>query len=278
MMCIKNKMQQSQSFIILTENTYMRRRRILFATFGVVASAGCIGSQEEPTGDQNEEEETRESTDPEADAQPEEPDPAEFEITDLVVEPTDISPGESVSVTTTVENVGDESGTYSVELQINSQVQDTTDVELGGGERSIVEFEYSIDTAGKYEVRVDTLKKTVMVTAEPDLTIQSKERASADTPYHDSYVEAVVENMGQARSGSVKVTARWFDESGSFIGDRSTYLPTLGVGETWIARIGLPRNGDQVKDFEITGQYEIQALPALRKYPSSPQISLLRGR
>jgi hypothetical protein len=51
----------------LTENTYMRRRRILFATFGVVATAGCIGNQttEEPPANQSEEERSNNQTEDE---------------------------------------------------------------------------------------------------------------------------------------------------------------------------------------------------------------------
>ena len=95
----------------------MKRRRYLIATTGTVAVAGCIGDQEEPAGDQTEKEGTEEPTEEET----EEPDPAEFEITDLVVEPTEVSPSESVTVIATVKNIGGKEGTEQLQFEIDGK-------------------------------------------------------------------------------------------------------------------------------------------------------------
>jgi hypothetical protein len=94
---------------------------------------------------------------------------------------------------------------------------------------------------------------------EPNLTIQNQSLSAADTPYHNAYAEAVVENEGNARCGSIELNARWFDDSGSFIGEETTFLPTLDAGETWIARVGTSREVEEIDDFELSGEYDLSA-------------------
>jgi len=250
----------------------MKRRQVLLATGGTVAIAGCIGDQEEPTGDRTEEEETEgpeseaeEPTEEEPEEEeseeedPEEPEPAEFEITDLVVEPTEVSPGESFSVAVTVGNIGDEGGSYTVELQIDSGVEDATDIELEGGQQTTVKFEFSIDDPGSYDVSVGESLRTLQVVAEPEIILENRGLASADTVFHDTYAEAVVENIGDHRSGRVELTVRWIDDSGSVVGEDSTSIPTLGAGERWIARVGNSREENEISDFELVGEYDVSA-------------------
>lgn len=73
----------------------------------------------------------------------------------------------------------------------------------------------------------------------------------------DAYAEVVAENIGDAASGQVKVESRWFDEDGNFLGDDTTYLPTLGAEETWIARVkALTVDAEDIERFEITGEFD----------------------
>ena len=90
--------------------------------------------------------------------------------------------------------------------------------------------------------------------SEPHLTIQDQSLSAADTPFHDMYVEATIKNDGSARCGSVELTARWLDDSGSFIGTDTAYLPTLGAGETWLARVG---TSGEVEGVELSGEYDV---------------------
>lgn len=93
--------------------------------------------------------------------------------------------------------------------------------------------------------------------SEPTLTIQNQSLSSVDTPFHNAYAEVVVENTGSTRCGTIELTARWFNDSGSFIGEDTTSLPTLDVGETWVARVGTSKERGEIGDFEVSGEYDV---------------------
>ena len=83
------------------------------------------------------------------------PKPAEFEVTGLTVNPRSVLAGETVDISVTVTNVGEESGSYSVNLTINDVTRETIDVELSGGGTRVVEFEVTETSAGTYNVEID---------------------------------------------------------------------------------------------------------------------------
>jgi hypothetical protein len=147
------------------------------AAVGAVASAGCVDDNgESETGDgsgenvdQNEQEnETiEEDTNPEEDIAP-----AEFEITDLAVDASEIAPGESVTVTATIQNVGGAEGTEQLQFDIDGttvdrqNVGDTTyeevtegetvteQVTIPSGESTTVSISVSRELTGTFEVSV----------------------------------------------------------------------------------------------------------------------------
>jgi len=127
---------------LLSSHSYsgriMQRREVLFVASGALAIAGCIDDEADrqpesgtESGEEPEEEESEET---------EEPAPAEFEVIDLSVEPSQIAPGESVTVTATVENKGGTEGTEDLQFEIDGEtvdgetVGDTTFEEITEGE------------------------------------------------------------------------------------------------------------------------------------------------
>jgi len=72
------------------------------------------------------------------------PEPANFEVSDLSA-PTSATQGDTVDVTATIENTGDEEATKTVEFVFDGNVDDSTDVTLAGGASQQVNF--SVDTA-----------------------------------------------------------------------------------------------------------------------------------
>lgn len=132
----------------------MKRREILFASAGTIAVAGCAGNQEEPAEEQEPtESETEDQDKQEIDEQADEPDPANFEITNLVVEPTEVSVGKSVSVTATVENTGGTEGTNQVEFIVDGETL-AEQVSIPPGETTDVSVSITQDTTGSFEVNV----------------------------------------------------------------------------------------------------------------------------
>ncbi|MEF8873528.1 MAG: CARDB domain-containing protein, partial [Candidatus Thermoplasmatota archaeon] len=84
--------------------------------------------------------------------------PAELVLQNWSVEPKVVDPGENVTIEGEVENIGDETGSDSVDLYVNDMENyaDYENVELGPGESTNVTFEYNdTENVGTYQVRVE---------------------------------------------------------------------------------------------------------------------------
>jgi len=98
------------------------------------------------------------------------PTPAKFEVTDILITPKEVEPGDEVTISVLVTNIGEETGDYTVTLDCEDlpagpylRVQET--VTLEGGESERVEFEVSRDIEGTYTVTVDGLTDSFEVKA-----------------------------------------------------------------------------------------------------------------
>ena len=94
-----------------------------------------------------------------------ESEPAEFEFSNLV-----IVPKEDLSVTISVDmvNIGEETGTYTVELELDGEALDTEEVTLEGDASAMISFELTRGE-GTYEVEVEGLTGSfTIVLPEPD--------------------------------------------------------------------------------------------------------------
>jgi hypothetical protein len=96
-------------------------------------------------------------------AQPVEP--AEFQVSDLAVNQSSAMAGEAVEVSVKVTNVGEERGTYAVELKIDGTTRDTKDVTLSGGATQITKFDVTETNAGTHTVNVAGLTCSFTVEA-----------------------------------------------------------------------------------------------------------------
>ncbi len=92
------------------------------------------------------------------------PAPAEFELSNLVIDPSEVRPGGTVTISVDVTNVGELEGTYTITLRIDDVVEATEDVTLAGGATETVPFLISRDVEGTYNVEVDDLNGTFVVT------------------------------------------------------------------------------------------------------------------
>ncbi len=91
--------------------------------------------------------------------------PAEFELSNLSVTPAEVGPGETVTITAMVTNVGDLEGSYTATLTVNGAVESTETVTLTGGESTTVTFTVTKTEPGTYTVKVDDLEATFTVVA-----------------------------------------------------------------------------------------------------------------
>jgi len=91
--------------------------------------------------------------------------PAEFQVTELTVNPPSVMVDEAVEISVKVTNVGEASGSYTVNLKIDDTVRETKDVALSGGATEVVTFEVTETNAGTYNVEIDGLAGSFTVEA-----------------------------------------------------------------------------------------------------------------
>jgi CARDB len=80
--------------------------------------------------------------------------PATFESSTLVINPSDVKPGEGVNIYVKITNTGDVAGNDNVVLKINNQIIETKDVSLASGSGTVVTFTTIGKAAGNYDVAV----------------------------------------------------------------------------------------------------------------------------
>lgn len=90
---------------------------------------------------------------PAGDTEP--PEPADFYISELTIDPGEVRPGDEVTVTTTVANTGGSPGRYIVILKIDNKEQEREEVTLGPGQSQDVSFTMSESMIGTYSVDVN---------------------------------------------------------------------------------------------------------------------------
>ncbi len=136
------------------------------------------------------------------------PEPAEFEVSDLSVTPPEIDAGDDVSVSMTVSNVGEESGSHTIEVKVDGVLVDSGTVTLDGGASTTVSFTVTSSIAGSHAVAVDGVSGSFSVRAPPEPP-EPAEFEISDLTVSPSTVEVdetvtvsvVVSNVGEESGG-----------------------------------------------------------------------------
>jgi len=146
----------------------------------------------------------------------EEPASAEFDVTAATLSEPEITVGDVVTVTATVENTGDADGTYSAELAIDDTVEESKSVDVDAGEKATVEFTPSFDEAGTYGIAVSGESAGSLTVAEPAAFEVSSAQLTSDTVLSgdDAAVSAEVRNVGGSE-GAFTAEFRATDQDGT---------------------------------------------------------------
>ena len=91
-------------------------------------------------------------------------DKAEFEFSDLLIEPASVKGGDAVTIQVNVTNTGNIAGETEVELLVNNETVDSETVSLEAGETTTVEFSHTEKEQGDYTVEIGDLSGTYEVT------------------------------------------------------------------------------------------------------------------
>ena len=83
--------------------------------------------------------------------------PANFQVTDLILDSDWVQVGEPVQVSVNVTNIGDKSGNHTVTLTIDDVPITTKIVQLSGGETTTVAFTATEPTEGNHTITIGTV-------------------------------------------------------------------------------------------------------------------------
>jgi hypothetical protein len=97
----------------------------------------------------------------------ERPKSAAFVLSDLVVSPSEADFGQPVTISVNVTNLGEEAGSYSVNLLIDDASFENKTVQLPGAESVIVEFTVDSAAEGSHSVTIEDLTGSFTVIAAP---------------------------------------------------------------------------------------------------------------
>ncbi|MFC1938622.1 hypothetical protein ACFLWM_00495 [Chloroflexota bacterium] len=122
--------------------------------------------------------------------------PATFRFTDLVIDPTEVEPGESFLVVANLVNNGASAGGYMAELRVNEITRFTREVSLAAGETVELRVVGRELTPGTYQINLGDLNRQLVVCEPAELLILSG--ADYDIPQP----EAPQDSSGCCGSGS----------------------------------------------------------------------------
>jgi hypothetical protein len=112
---------------------------------------------------------------------PRTPDPARFAVSELVVDPMSVLPGQLVAISTTITNGGGTAGVYVVNLRINGAPEGVETISVEAGATSTATFKASRLSPGNYEVSVNGLASSFTV-SEPEPTAATAAPEPTQTP------------------------------------------------------------------------------------------------
>ena len=91
--------------------------------------------------------------------------PASFTVSNLLITPAEVNPGEDLSIKITVTNAGDLTDSYDVSLKIDDVVVQTKNITLDGGGSQTVSFSVTPNTIGERNININGLLGTFKVKA-----------------------------------------------------------------------------------------------------------------
>lgn len=133
------------------------------------------------------------------------PPAAEFRISDLVISPKEVNPGQVVTISCLVTNIGNEAGDYTIHLGGDFVAEQT--VELAPGESKTIAFEVTPTVAKSYSVSVNGLSGSFKAVKVPvaDIRVENLTITPAEVYVGEKVaINVVATNYGTA-AGSRKI-------------------------------------------------------------------------
>lgn len=202
---------------------------------------------------------------------------AEFEVSNLTFSPSEVEAGEPVIISAMVKNVGDLEDTYTIELKIDGEIQETKGVTLAGGATETVSFMVTKDTSGAYTIEVNGLQRALNVltpaTGNIWVNIWNEDYAfhnvivllngveiAREDHFANGYWKNLLDGFEVTGTYELKIKVEWFEVSS--VWSSLTFIDTVGdepahwyYGVTAIIPAGSPdtytTDGVWTKDYFI---------------------------
>ena len=124
---------------------------------------------------------------------------AEFVVSDLVISPTEVNPGQVVTITCAVTNIGSEAADYTVTMGGDFVAEQV--VSLGPGESKTVSFTVTPTAAKTHYVSVDGLSGSFVATTVPvaDIRVENLNISPSEVNVGEKVtISVVAKNYGSA--------------------------------------------------------------------------------
>jgi beta-lactamase superfamily II metal-dependent hydrolase len=169
-----------------------------------------------------------------------------FEVSNLNVSMGEVAPGETVTVTVDIQNVGKIKGTHELKLEIDGIIEQSEAVTLSGGETTSVSFSVEKDIVGSYSVELGGQTGIFQVLTAPTgtLTIHFLDVGQGDSILLDFGDTEVLIDGGDKSPGIVSYIDDYVDGSlevmvashphADHIGGLIAVLNDFEVDEIWL--------------------------------------------
>ena len=94
-----------------------------------------------------------------------------FKVSNLAVDPIEVSAGKNTTISANVENTGNAAGKYNATLSVNGNVTDSKEVSLDVGNNTTVNFEHGEEVPGTYKVELGGQTATYTVKEKSSLLL-----------------------------------------------------------------------------------------------------------
>jgi hypothetical protein len=110
------------------------------------------------------------------------PSSSKIGLSNLVVNPYEAWPNETITAKVTATNVGEEPDSLSVRLMVDDSLVDYKRIELAAKETTTVEFTFNATTEGKHTIKVNSLSRTLAVVPTGYHTLTIARSGGGSTP------------------------------------------------------------------------------------------------
>jgi hypothetical protein len=205
--------------------------------------------------------------------------PASFSLTDLTINPESVVLGGDISVSVLLENTGDLTGSYEVNLKINDVQAQSQEITLGGGDSQQVNFNVSPETAGVYTVNIGDLTGQCEVIAPTPAAIQALPPTPAPASFAISDLSVTPGKVRPAEQVTISaLVANTGGSEGSYTvilningAEEARQEVTLGVDRSELATFTVARDAEGRYTVDIdgeTGQFTVIIPPLLMPAPT----------